>query len=329
MRKNINKASTKADIYEAYTGLLNEIKAEQSPNQKKEQTEKEILITRAAQQSKETFIKYISDLKIQLNKELEEIGEAMLSEIKQLNDIREAIRIEQETIEELYKIKAESESLEVLIQLQEIKKKEFEEEIAKKRELWDREKDETEMKLKELKIAHEKERKREEEEYSYSLQVKRRKEQDEYDEQRLIVEKELIERKTVFEKEIQEREEAVLQKEVELQELRKRVEQFPVELQKAVKEAETVITEHLKTQYETDKKLLNKEMELDIKLKEQTILTLEAKVKEMESTIKQLSGKAESSEKSVKDIALKAIESATKVQIYESTPSGRNKKESD
>jgi len=74
---------------------------------------------------------------------------------------------------------------------------------------------------------------------------------------------------------------------------------------------------------------MNKELELDVKLKDQTIQTLKAKVKELEILIKQISVKADSSEKSVKDIAMKAIKSAGKVQIYEGVSTGRNKKESD
>jgi len=329
MKKNVNKASTKQEIYDAYNELLSELKEHQNPQQKKEKEDKEIIFTKASQQSKESFIKHISDLKIQLNKELEEIGETMLTEIKQLSDIREAIMNGKETLEELYKIKSESESLETLIQLQEIKKGEFEEEMSRLKELWEKEKEEGEKLLKETKTTRDKEQKREEEEYTYSLNLKRRKEQDEYEEKYQDIEKEMMDKKSAFEKEMKDREQTVAMKEDELGELRQKALQFPVELEKAIKTTEKSVTEKLTFEFETEKKLMFKELETDIKLKDQAIQTLESKVKELETTIKQISLKADSSEKTVKDIAIKAIESAGKVQVYEGNASPRNKKENE
>lgn len=62
-----------------------------------------------------------------------------------------------------------------------------------------------------------------------------------------------------------------------------------------------------------------KEQEGLIKLKEQTIQTLESRIKEHESYIKQLTQKTELADKSVKDIAIKAIESSGKVQLFDTT----------
>jgi translation initiation factor 2B subunit (eIF-2B alpha/beta/delta family) len=138
-----------------------------------------------------------------------------------------------------------------------------------------------------------------------------------------------MERKGTFEKEMKEREQAVTARENELEELRQKAAQHPAELEKAIKLTEKSVTEKLTLQFETENKLMFKELETDIKLKDQSIQTLEAKVRELENTIKQLSQKTESSEKTVKDIAIKAIESAGKVQIYEGSASSRNKKETE
>ncbi len=183
--------------------------------------------------------------------------------------------------------------------------------------------------MKETKTACDKERKREEEEYTYSLNLKRRKEQDEYEEKHQNIEKEMMDKKAAFEKEMKDREQTVAMKEDELEELRQKALQFPVELEKAIKTMEKSVTEKLTFEFETEKKLMFKELETDIKLKDQAIQTLESKVKELETTIRQISLKADSSEKTVKDIAIKAIESAGKVQIYEGSASPRNKKESE
>jgi predicted RNase H-like nuclease (RuvC/YqgF family) len=107
----------------------------------------------------------------------------------------------------------------------------------------------------------------------------------------------------------------VKETEEELTSLRKKVEQFPSELEKAIKNTEKHISESIETKYKFEKELLAKETDGELKLREQTITTLEAKIKEQENLIKQLSQKADSSEKTVKDIAIKALDTASKIPV--------------
>jgi hypothetical protein len=329
MKKNISKINTKQEILVAYEDLVNELKEQKSPKEQQDQLEKENLLSRVSSQSKDSFIKHVSELKIQLNKQLDEIGDSMLAEIRQLTDIREAIGLGRKDLEELYKIKTEGESLMALVQLQEEKKQEFTSEMETQRQAWIKEKDEFEKQTKEQKLIKEKERKREEEEYAYNLNLKRKKEQDIYEQQKQMMEREVAENKASFEKEMNEREQNIVAKENELSELRDKVTRFPQELDKTLKQAVKDNSEKLLQQFEIEKKLLLKETETEIKLKDQAIQTLELKVKELENSIKQLSLKSETAEKTVKDIAIKAIESAGKVQVYETTTGGRSKKDTD
>jgi hypothetical protein len=329
MKKNVSKTSTKQEILVAYEDLVNELKEQKSPKEQQDQLEKENLLSRVSSQSKDSFIKHVSELKIQLNKQLDEIGDSMLAEIRQLTDIREAIGLGRKDLEELYKIKTEGESLMALVQLQEEKKQEFTSEMETQRQAWIKEKEEFEKQTKEQKIIKEKERKREEEEYAYNLNLKRKKEQDIYEQQKQMMEREVAENKASFEKEMNEREQNIVAKENELSELRDKVTRFPQELDKTLKQAVKDNSEKLLQQFEIEKKLLLKETETEIKLKDQAIQTLELKVKELENSIKQLSLKSETAEKTVKDIAIKAIESAGKVQVYETTTGGRSKKDTD
>jgi hypothetical protein len=329
MKKNISKINTKQEILVAYEDLVNELKEQKSPKEQQDQLEKENLLSRVSSQSKDSFIKHVSELKIQLNKQLDEIGDSMLAEIRQLTDIREAIGLGRKDLEELYKIKTEGESLMALVQLQEEKKQEFTSEMETQRQAWIKEKDEFEKQTKEQKLIKEKERKREEEEYAYNLNLKRKKEQDFYEQQKQMMEREVAENKASFEKEMNEREQNIVAKENELSELRDKVTRFPQELDKTLKQAVKDNSEKLLQQFEIEKKLLLKETETEIKLKDQAIQTLELKVKELENSIKQLSLKSETAEKTVKDIAIKAIESAGKVQVFETTSGARNKKDTD
>jgi hypothetical protein len=216
-----------------------------------------------------------------------------------------------------------------LVQLQEDKKQEFALEMELQKQAWLKEEEEYNKLSKEQKLIKEKERKREEEDYIYNLNLKRRKEQDTYDEQKQMIDRQFTETKASFEKEMTERELNILSKESELNDFRNQVTKFPQELDRAIKQAVKDNSDKLLQQFEVEKKLLLKETETEIKLKDQSIQTLDLKVKDLENSIKQLTLKSETAEKTVKDIAIKAIESSGKVQVYETLQTNRNKKDTE
>ena len=63
--------------------------------------------------------------------------------------------------------------------------------------------------------------------------------------------------------------------------------------------------------------LREKEVEGELKLKDQTISALNSKIKEMEASMKEMSQKTAVAETSVKEIAIKAIESKSKSYFIE------------
>jgi len=323
----LSPKSTKQEILDAYNDLLEKIQNQQNPQQKREKEEKEAIVIKAASNSKDGLFKKITDLKIQVNQTLEEVGDSLQSEFRQLSEIREAISIEKKNLEDIYQIHANADSMAAMLMAQQEKRRAFEEEMTLQKDEWEMEKAEMERQLKEQKETLTRDRKRDEEEYKYTLTLKRKKEQDIYEEQKLLLEKELGELKSSSEKEFKERELSLTSKEAELEDLRKKVGQFPDDLNTAVKNTEKTIDEKLTQQYEIEKKIFLKETETELKLKDQSIQTLETKVKELELYIKQLTTKAETAEKTVKDIAIKAIESASKVQLFESSSNRKDRKE--
>ena len=128
----------------------------------------------------------------------------------------------------------------------------------------------------------------------------------------------MIEKQEEFDKSIAERETKVATSEKEFAELKKQVEKFPTELNKSILNAEKAITEKLNTQNDFEKQLIQKQVEGEHNLKEQTIISLQARIKELETTVKELNSKTVNAEASVKDIAMKAIESSSKLKIIES-----------
>jgi hypothetical protein len=198
-------------------------------------------------------------------------------------------------------------------------KQQLDGEIQQKREQWKKEKTVAELQTKEENEVLKKKREREEEEYTYNLQLLRKKEADTYQEHKLKLDKELTDKKTSFDADIAVREAKVTEAEAELKLLRQKAETFPNELDKAVASAVNAATEKYQTEYGFAKELTAKQMEGEMKLKEQTIQTLQAKIQDLDAIIKELTTKATTAEASVKDIAIKAIESSSKLQLVEKT----------
>jgi hypothetical protein len=268
----------------------------------------------------------MADLKLEIIKSMDSLGERLITEFKKLTELQQAIEVETKTIEDIYNIKVEAESLTALIAAQrdkriafeaemEQKKADFDNDMTQKKLLWKKEQDDFEFAKKERETQSKKERQREEEDYLYNLQLKRKKEADVYEENAANLEKELTEKKAAFEKEFIERESSLSAREKELAELKARVDLFPKELEKAIKDAEKSVTERLNFTHSHEAELASKEIEGDRKLYQQKIAALESKIGEQDDLIKQLTQKANEAGLQVQSIAIKAIEGASSQRI--------------
>lgn len=361
MEKEFSAKSTKNEILAAYEELLTKVKQQKSdqPKQIQEETRKKEVVSKASENSTEGIVNGIVSLKLGVAKELDKLSEQLTAEYKKLEQIQFAITLEKKNLEELYEVTANADSLAAMLLAQKEKKAQFEIEMALKKseleekmktersafdekitiekenfdatmraqkELWKVDQQKWTDQQKELKDNTEKQRKREEEEYLYNLKLTRKKETDAYEEKKTKLEKELTDKKTAFEKEISERESKVLTAEAELLELRAKALSYPKELEKAITTTEKAITEKLSVQFNFEKQLTAKQTEGELKLRDQTINTLQSKIKDIETANKELSGKTITAENTVKDIAIKAIESARKLQIIDK---GRENQEKD
>ena len=324
MSKSITEKSTKNEILDAYHELLAKVREQKTLDAKavkKDAEEKEIVKT-ALDNSVEHIVKRHADLKLEIVNSMDSLEEKLIKEYKKLTELQQAIEVQTKLLKELYQITAEAESLSALVLAQEEKenafdlqmeqkKGDFEAEMAQKRAQWKKEQDEYEAAKKERDALLKKERTREEEEYDYNLQLTRKKDSDEYEAKKTVLEKELAERKASYERELAERERAVAIREKELEEMKLRVESFPKELERAVKETEKAITERFEFKSRHEKELIAKEIEGERKLSQQTIEALQRKIEEQGEQVRQLTQRANEATLQVQNIAIKAIEGAS------------------
>jgi hypothetical protein len=328
MTKAISDKSTKTEILDAYNEMLEKLKEQKAMDGKalKKETEEKEIVKKASQHSVEGIVKNTADLKLEIIKAMDGLGERLISEYKKLTDLLQAIEIESKAIEDIYKIKVEAESLTSLVTAQkekraafeaemDEKKADFDDDMSEKKLLWKKEQEEYEFAKKDREAQSKKERQREEEDYAYNLQLKRKKENDSYEEKKAVLEKALAEKKAAFDKEFSERETIISAREKELADLKSRVETFPKELDKAIKDTEKAVTERLSFTYKHEAELASKEIEGERKLYQQKVTALEGKIKEQDDLIKQLTQKASEAGLQVQSIAIKAIEGASAQRI--------------
>lgn len=332
-KKEISLKNTKAVIFEAYQEALRKLhnKKTENPQESVAKKTQQKNVDTATELSPENIVKSVAALKINLSGTLDKVEDMFLTEFRKFSDLKDAIQTETDHLAEIYQIKAEADSLAVMLLAQKEKQEEFESEknnqtallqkqredfqreMEEKRHAWEKEKAQRAEEAKEAAEQLKKARKREEEEYSYQVKISRKKEQDQYAEEKAKLEKELAEKRMAFENEFRNREEQILSREKEFAELKKKVDGFSSELEKAVGEAEKTLAEKLTKEFNHEKELLAKETEGLLNLKNQTIQMLEDKIKEQEIFVKQLNQKTESADRNAKEVALKAIESS-KVQ---------------
>ena len=329
----VTEKNTKAEILKAYDNLLKNVQSAKAevPKQIQEEKQRKEALDKVAKISNEGIVKSITTLKSDLANSLDEILYNLSDEFKKLEEIRAAIVLEKKSLEDLYSLSANTDSLAAMLLVQKEKKESFEKEMKEKEEAfanemtskktqWEIEKNKQKAEEKEYTDELTKRRKREEEEYAYNLKIKRQKEQDEYDSKKQSLEKELTDKKVKFEQEVSSRESNLKNTEAELAELRKNNTEFPAKLEKALKDKEAEITKQLQTKYGFDIQLMTKQSEADIRLKDQAISSLQEKIKEQQVQLKEYADKANRAEANVKDIAVKAIENASKIRMFTAKP---------
>ena len=300
--KKVSNSNTKAEILQAYDQLLNQLKKERSQNSalQRELEQKKQLVVKAEEQTKEGgATQSIQLIRKTLNEQLDKIELGLSNEQQKFEELQQAIKIEQETLEELYKIKAQAESLDALLITHKRAKDKLEEET-----------DSLKIKLKEEIEATKISWKREQESYEYDLKIERRNEEDSYNQRKAQQEKELKEQKLEFEKNVKTRENILAEQEEEFKRLQKEVAQFEGRLQKSIQAAEKTISDQLTKEFDYRQKLETKDLQAQLQLSKQQIESLQQKVAEQQELIKTLSSKTDNATLQVKDIALKAIENA-------------------
>jgi hypothetical protein len=336
--KKLSAASTKQEMLDAYNDLLSQMEEKREASATPEQKVAEKAVTQAVATADDLttdgIIRDIGNLKGEVGKVLTNLSDRLEQEAGRYDAVKKAIIEKEKELAEIYEIQRAASSLSALIEAQNLKKEEFEADMADRKESlsreieetrfeWQKEKSQRAAEMKEQDAAEAKKRTREKEEFEYNLQRERQaakdafeKEKAGFNEEKERLEREITLRRELSDREFAEREQAIARQEQELKELRERVAAFPKELESSVAREVKQAVDRVKGEAETRLLLATKESEGVRNVYEARITALEAKVKEQTEQIMRLTAQTEKAYVQVQDIAVKAVEgsSAAKAQ---------------
>ncbi|MEB3831101.1 hypothetical protein [Phormidium sp. CCY1219] len=316
----------KAKILAEFQQLLEERKQiESKVATKEEEAEKEKnkeLLQVASSYTIDSIVKGLADLQLDFGSIITQLAEKLDSETTKLDELKRAIAIESDRLEELRKIRVVADALHILTQEHQEKLKilenraaeqqeSIEKDMAQKRKIWQKEQEEFDTAVREQAELLAQARESEAADYNYEIQRLRKIEMDEYEESKRQQERELQAIKREKEKNWAEREEYLEEHQAEFEENQQKIEGFEEELKQAYIKAKEEAIADAKREAKVKADLFEKEWEGTKEGYELTIQSLNNTVERQTQEIADITAQLQAAMRQAQDLAMRAFQSSS------------------
>ncbi len=325
----ITATSTKKEILDAYNSLLKafETKAqtELKPEKAKAEKEKQEVVQTADALTTHAVIKTVNELIGETSKALSDIGVKLEAETERYNKLKRAIDIKEAELRDLFEIEKSAFALAALIEAQKQQRVTFEDEMAGRMDLlekdisqtkavWENQKKQYLEDLKDQKEQEDKRRRREKEEYEYKIAREREQKTNALNDEISKLDKEILDKRAEFDRqanakeiELKEREHTVGEREKVMNELQAKVDAFSMEIQSAVNKAVDEVTMKVTSEAAKNEQLLMKGFEGEKNVLQARIDAFEQIIATQKKQIEKLTEQLEGAYGKVQDIAVRAV----------------------
>ena len=316
---------SKAKIMQSFEQILADkqnIKSKVATKEEEAEKEKgkQVLET-AASYTTDSIVKGLADLQLDFGSIISQISEKLNTESGKLEELKRAIEIENQHLQELEKIRVVADALHLLTQEHQEKlnflehnftqhQETLEKDLATKRKVWQKEQQEYEIAVQEENQLLIKQREKEANDYLYELERQRQIETDEYEEMKRKLERELNELNQEKEKQWQERESYLAENQAEFEENRNKVSEFDEELKKAYVKAKEEAIQEANREAKVKADLCAKEWEGLKNGYELKIQSLDETIQRQTAQINDISAQLKASTKQAQDLAMRAFTSS-------------------
>lgn len=141
MVEEISSRNTKNEILDAYYELLEHIKQNKKANKQEEKllADQKAVVDKAVNQSADGIIKGLANLKLIINQSFKDLEDQLLAENQKLVNLKQAIIICNQELEDLYDIKVNVDSLAALLLAHKEKATNFDKNIKERSVLFEQE----------------------------------------------------------------------------------------------------------------------------------------------------------------------------------------------
>jgi hypothetical protein len=292
---------------------------------REEEAEKEqnrTVLETVSQYTADGIVRGLADLQLDFGTTITGLTSRLTTETTKLNDLKRAIAVETENLQDLQQTRVVADALylltqehqETLRQLNQQATRDREtlaQEITETRKVWQQEQEEFEANLGEDSELLSRTRQQQEADYQYDTERSRRIAMDEYEETKRQIEREIQETAQAKEKDWAERERILATHQGLLEEYQQKVTAFPNQLEESIKKAreEGIRDAHQDAKVKAD--LLEKEWESTKQGYELQIQSLETKLEKQTEQIAEISTQLQTALRQAQELAMRAFESSS------------------
>lgn len=251
------------------------------------------VIEEVSKMTADKVVASIASTKLSSTKLLEEVANKVQDELKQLENIKQVIQIEEANLKEVYGIKVEAETLSNITQ-----------EIEETRQKWKKEQQEHDNNVKEAGESLAKSRARENDDYSYAQRIRRRSDEDAF--------KETLNRRL---NEVVERENKISAQENDINVMKEQILNFPNVLEETVQKAVNEATSKVYASEGSKNSSLKRENEFAEKLHRQEMSSLQKELDSLKAQNAELIKRADDATKMAQEVAKEAIQASGKAKV--------------
>ncbi|MDV2991316.1 MAG: hypothetical protein N4J56_000970 [Chroococcidiopsis sp. SAG 2025] len=283
---------------------------------------KQILQT-AASYTVDNIVKGLAELQLEFGGIVIGLSEKLSKETSKLGELKRAIEVETQNLQELQQIRVVADTLYILNQEHQEKLKlieqgattqqeNLEKEITQTRKIWQQEQVEFETNLQVQNELLVKERQQEVEEYQYRLTQTQKTNVDTYQLKKRTLEREIQEATQSKEKDWAEREKVLTEQQSLLQKYQKQIATFPAELEESVKKAREEAIKDVNQDAKVKADLIEKEWQAAKQSYELQVQSLEQVITKQIEQIENLTAQMQAAQQQAQELALRAFQNGAR-----------------
>ena len=315
---------SKAQILQNFQQILADKKKIESKVETKEQSAEKAknkqLLEVASTYTIDSIVKGLADLQLDFGSITSGLSEKLKAESSKLDELKRAIEIEAEQLQQLQQIRVVADAFHILTQEHQEKltvleqnatnqHEIIEKDTTQKRKIWGKEQQEFDAAVQEKTAFTIKQRQGEAADYQYDLQRERKIETDAYEETKRTSERELQESTREKDKNWAEREKLLSDNQAEFEKNQTKAAGFEEELKQAYTKAKEEVIQEVSREAKVKADLVEKEWEGSKQGYELKVQSLQQTIERQTEQIAEISAQLQATMKQAQDLAMKAFAS--------------------